>query len=34
VSLYTAALLKTLRWLRPGSRIVIGTPSSLRALTR
>jgi L,D-peptidoglycan transpeptidase YkuD (ErfK/YbiS/YcfS/YnhG family) len=34
VSLYQDTLVKTLRWLRPSTRIVIGTPSSLRALTR
>lgn len=34
VSLYQSTLLRTLRWLRPGTRIVIGTPSYLRSLTR
>jgi L,D-peptidoglycan transpeptidase YkuD (ErfK/YbiS/YcfS/YnhG family) len=34
VSLYQSALLRTLRWLRPSSKIVIGTPASLRRLTR
>jgi L,D-peptidoglycan transpeptidase YkuD (ErfK/YbiS/YcfS/YnhG family) len=34
VSLHPTALLRTLRWLRPNSKIVIGTPSSLRALRR
>jgi L,D-peptidoglycan transpeptidase YkuD (ErfK/YbiS/YcfS/YnhG family) len=34
VSLNQPALLKTLRWLRPTTKIVIGTPSSLRRLTR
>jgi L,D-peptidoglycan transpeptidase YkuD (ErfK/YbiS/YcfS/YnhG family) len=34
VSLNQPALLRTLRWLRPTTKIVIGTPSSLRALTR
>jgi L,D-peptidoglycan transpeptidase YkuD (ErfK/YbiS/YcfS/YnhG family) len=34
VSLYPRALLTTLRWLRPTTKIVIGTPQSLRALTR
>jgi L,D-peptidoglycan transpeptidase YkuD (ErfK/YbiS/YcfS/YnhG family) len=34
VSLNPTALLRTLRWLRPSTRIVIGTPASLRALTR
>jgi L,D-peptidoglycan transpeptidase YkuD (ErfK/YbiS/YcfS/YnhG family) len=34
VSLYPRALLKTLRWIRPATKIVIGTPHSLRALSR
>jgi L,D-peptidoglycan transpeptidase YkuD (ErfK/YbiS/YcfS/YnhG family) len=34
ISLYPKALLKTLRWLRPSTKIVIGTPDSLRALRR
>jgi L,D-peptidoglycan transpeptidase YkuD (ErfK/YbiS/YcfS/YnhG family) len=33
VSLYRPTLLRTLRWMRPGVKVVIGTPSSLRALT-
>ena len=34
VSLYQGTLVRTLRWLRPSTRIVIGTPASLTALTR
>jgi L,D-peptidoglycan transpeptidase YkuD (ErfK/YbiS/YcfS/YnhG family) len=34
VSLNQPALLRTLRWLRPTTKIVIGTPSSLARLTR
>jgi L,D-peptidoglycan transpeptidase YkuD (ErfK/YbiS/YcfS/YnhG family) len=34
VSLNQPALLKTLRWLRPTTKIVIGTPASLRRLAR
>jgi L,D-peptidoglycan transpeptidase YkuD (ErfK/YbiS/YcfS/YnhG family) len=34
VSLNQPALLRTLRWLRPTTKIVIGTPSSLHRLTR
>jgi L,D-peptidoglycan transpeptidase YkuD (ErfK/YbiS/YcfS/YnhG family) len=34
VSLYQGTLVNTLRWLRPSTRIVIGTPASLKAMTR